>query len=515
MSVAAPNQTHLKILASVLHLESFTIAELCLHAGLERSMVYRELAALQDRGVLTSNSSLAEGESRPRHCPPKRYELSPDPQRREQLEAELGSFLPDFEDPQSNRHLRRAQEVLSLVSVDLLAVRMEDIGDAKLDTWEEELKRRLEEAQKELQRATWESETDFSEGDVSSHPITLASRLYDGLQARFGELVHQERSRRQAEAARKNWADIFTSALRTALPRVSAAGSSWATPVFLADLVNFQKVSAILSQEIHESIEGSWKSWSKDPDLLRPFFSSFELDVREAASKPDFLAVLAKHGIAYGSSAEEPLAFVRELKSQSADYRLIFDESVLAHLAEQPAEAYKSWIEYLSKKPALESEGFEQPVVGRISAERWSPDAYRQAVQTITKHCKASVAVLSETPFGENEGFAVALKLYNPVRDKSEQQTPLIPIGDPLVQAKRLYVITTEAEQPTMLGLPSFACAAWFRRRVGERRAWDLAGTVEPTERIVKVEFFRGATAEARIEVERVLVDSLSAELIR
>ena len=47
MSVAAPNQTHLKILASVLQLESFTIAELCLHAGLERSMVYRELAALQ------------------------------------------------------------------------------------------------------------------------------------------------------------------------------------------------------------------------------------------------------------------------------------------------------------------------------------------------------------------------------------------------------------------------------------------------------------------------------------
>ena len=236
--------------------------------------------------------------------------------------------------------------------------------------------------------------------------------------------------------------------------------------------------------------------------------------MREAESKSEFVAILAKHGIAYGSSAEEPLALVRGLAAQSKDYRLLFDEANLAQLADLPEEAYKSWSEYLSKKPNPEAEDIEKPVVARISAERWSADAYRRAVETITKRCMASVAVLSETPFEQNEGYAIELKLYNPARDKSEQQTTLISIGDPLVQNQRLFMATTEAELPVVLGLPSFACAGWFRSRVSQRKAWDLARTVKATERVVKVEFFRGATASARAEAERVLTDSLSAEIV-
>ena len=343
----------------------------------------------------------------------------------------------------------------------------------------------------------------------------LATRLYEGLESRVTEQLRRERSRRESEAARKKWGNIFTSALRTAIPMASAAASSAGVySVYLDHFVDFDKISTKLSRRIKEGMESSRDSRSKRLDVFLPYFSSYELDVREAESKSEFVAILAKHGIAYGSSAEEPLALVRGLAAQSKDYRLLFDEANLAQLADLPEEAYKSWSEYLSKKPNPEAEDIEKPVVARISAERWSADAYRRAVETITKRCMASVAVLSETPFEQNEGYAIELKLYNPARDKSEQQTTLISIGDPLVQNQRLFMATTEAELPVVLGLPSFACAGWFRSRVSQRKAWDLARTVKATERVVKVEFFRGATASARAEAERVLTDSLSAEIV-
>jgi hypothetical protein len=516
MAVAAPNQTHLKILGSVLRLESFTVAELCLHAGLERSMVYRELAELQKRGFLTSDSSVGEGESRPPHCPPKRYELSADLQKRKALESELGSFFPESEqDPQSNPHLRQAQEALNLLSVEVLETSLETIEGSRLDHWETGLARRFEEAQTELRRAMWESETDFSEADVSGHPIMLANRLYESLHGRFTKQVRQERARRVSETARREWGSILTSALRATVPVASAAAAAAALYTFNFD-TEIAKTWAALSENIKEHMGSIAKArLSVHGDMLSPFVSSLELDMKMAATEPDFLAILAKQGIKYANSAEEPLALVRELKSKTEDYRLLFDQANLAQLADRHDEAYYCWREYLSKKPVPDKESSEQPIVGRIPAERWSSDAYRQAVQRLRVECKASVAALSETPFDENEGYAVELKLYNPVRDKTEQQTTFISIGDTLVQAKRLYMITTEAEQPTVLGLPSFACAAWFRSRVGERRAWDLADTVKPTERIVKVEFFRDATADSRVAAERVLTDSLSAELVR
>jgi hypothetical protein len=136
MPVAAPNQTRLKILSSVLYLESFTVAELCLHAGLDRSMVYRELSELQQQGILKSNPVVVEGETAPAHRPPKRYELSSDPKLREQLEEELGSFLPDFEDPASNRHLKKAQEILNVLVGDLLQIAIEPLTNQELDRWE-------------------------------------------------------------------------------------------------------------------------------------------------------------------------------------------------------------------------------------------------------------------------------------------------------------------------------------------------------------------------------------------
>jgi hypothetical protein len=48
-----------------------------------------------------------------------------------------------------------------------------------------------------------------------------------------------------------------------------------------------------------------------------------------------------------------------------------------------------------------------------------------------------------------------------------------------------------------------------------KRKAWEFAAKITPTERIVKVEFFRGATAASRLHAEKILTSSsLSAELV-
>ena len=57
------NETRIKILCAVLQLERFTIADLCLHTGLERSQVYREIADLQKRKLLTSAAVMRAGET--------------------------------------------------------------------------------------------------------------------------------------------------------------------------------------------------------------------------------------------------------------------------------------------------------------------------------------------------------------------------------------------------------------------------------------------------------------------
>ena len=514
MPVAAPNQTRLKILSSVLYLESFTVAELCLHAGLDRSMVYRELSELQQQGILKSNSVVVEGETAPAHRPPKRYELSSDPKLREQLEEELGSFLPDFEDPASNRHLKKAQEILNVLVGDLLQIAIEPLTNQELDRWEKTVQERFSEADKELKRATWESETDFSEEGVSDHPIMIATRLYDGLNAQFQAQLRGERTRRSSEAVRFTWADILTSALRVAVPATGVL--SFATSgKLLEDAVYLTKVSAQVSKKIKEQMERRKDLPKANWELFLPYLSSLQLDLRDVQSNSELLATLAKHGIEYGNSVTEPLAIVRQLASETDDYRLFFNEANLAQIAQQTSEAYDSWIHYLAKLwsgPAIEK--LVQPLVARVAAERWSAEAYREAVREITMQCEASVSALSETPFEQNQGYAIELQLYNPRQDKSGKESALIPIAEPLVQNKRLYVATSAANPAPVLGLPSFVCAAWFHGPLDKRKAWELAAKVDPSERIVKVEFFRGASSASRARAERILKSSLSAELV-
>ena len=144
MPVAAPNQTRLKILSSILRLKQFTVAELCLHAGLERTQVYRELADLQREKILRSNSVRNEGEDAPQHRPTKLYELSSDPRILEELEKDLGLFFPES-DPNSNRHLKRAKLELDSLSYEFLGISFASLDGTELDRWQADLEDRFRE----------------------------------------------------------------------------------------------------------------------------------------------------------------------------------------------------------------------------------------------------------------------------------------------------------------------------------------------------------------------------------
>jgi len=119
------------------------------------------------------------------------------------------------------------------------------------------------------------------------------------------------------------------------------------------------------------------------------------------------------------------------LASETDDYRLLFNEANLAQLADQTSEAYDSWVQYLAKRwSGPEVEKLVQTLVVRVAAERWSAEGYREAVREISMQCQASVSALSETPFEQNEGYAVELQLYNPRHEKSEKESALIPIAE-------------------------------------------------------------------------------------
>jgi hypothetical protein len=515
LPVAAHNQTRLRILAGILRLERFSVADLCAHAGLLPSMVYRELAELQREGVLESKSSLLEGETAPAHRPRKWYQLTSDAEVREGLEQELASFLPDADVTPEDRHLKRAQELLTTLTTDLL-VSPRVFSEAELNRWEAKISADLDEARTALRRATWESEIDFSEEGQSDHPIMLATHAYETLQAQFKNTVVNERGRRRGRAARVKWGELLSATLREAIPLAVEAGTG---AMLLDSAVSAAWISEKLSQQIKELVAATTGPSSKLAEFFLPFAASLQLDLREVQSSSEWLAALAKHGIAYGSTAAEPLACIRELAAGSQDYRLFFNEANLAKLAHEPGEAYDSWTRYLSNlKAAIPEENVEKSIVARVSAEHWSEAGFVEAVRIITMQCEASVTALSETPFekmeGQIEGYSIGPQLYNPLPGKFGPEVMLIPIAEPLAQNQRLYIATTDAERPAVVGLPSVARAGWFQRRMREKDAWNLAAKVGPSERIIKIDFFRTATGAARDHAEVVLRSSLAADIV-
>lgn len=214
-----PNKTKLKVLAGVLRLEDFTVADLCLHTGLTASMVYRELANLQNEGTLTSISTVEEGKRFPQHRPRKRYQLASNPAKRDELRREIASFLPEqFEEPITNRHFENAQALLTMLADEFLAAHPSSMTKVDFASWQKSLLDRFEKVGEELRRATWESEVDFSEENAANHPIAVATRLYTRLRGQFEEQVRKENFK-----SRGTTRIDTTTAYEARIPAVNAA----------------------------------------------------------------------------------------------------------------------------------------------------------------------------------------------------------------------------------------------------------------------------------------------------
>ena len=110
--------------------------------------------------------------------------------------------------------------------------------------------------------------------------------------------------------------------------------------------------------------------------------------------------------------------------------------------------------------------------------------------------------------------MTVEPKLYNPLYDESESESQLIPIAQPLARDARLHVLTSQATKPVIVGLPVVARAGIYHCRVEKRDAWKLATEASEDERIVKVDFFRGAPPEMRLRAENALKTNLCAHVV-
>jgi hypothetical protein len=514
MAIAAPNQTRLKILSSVLQLKEFTVAELCLHAGLERTQVYRELAELQKEKVLRSDSVGHEGENAPRHRPTKLYELNPDPKIIEELENDLGLFFPQS-DPNSNRHLKRAKAALDSMSREFLATVFSSLEGNALNNWQTDLENRFREVQRWLELASFESEVDFSEGDHSTHPILEALDTFRTLKARFLQQIGEEQNRRKRNEVRKRWSDVISTFLPSLIPTesIAMAATSRASFAIIDDVVKSSGISTYFVDELKKIADGNHLVSGILIDDLEPYINSLQLDLREVRSGEDLLAALSKNWISYGNQVEPAWLCTEALAASSKDYRLIFNEANLAQLAQESAKAYASWAKYLSiRKPRTNTS--QQTLIARVQGHDWSREGYEEAVRVITKECEASVSAFSEMSFDREEEFAVEPKLYNPLYDESERESPLIPIAQPLAKDARLHVLTSEATKPVIVGLPVVARAGIYHCRVPKHDAWRLATEASDDERIVKVDFFRGAAPEIRMRAENVLNTNLCAHVV-
>ena len=509
--MAAPNQTRLKILGSILHLEQFTVADLCQHAGIERSQVYRILADLQEEKALDSAPLRRDGEVAERHRPSKRYVLTDNLDIRERLEIELNSFLPDSEDAKENRQLARARQSLNALSIELIGTSFIKMDLDQLRGWQADFRKRLDEVQRVLKRAFWESETDFSKGDHADHPILKARLEFDALESRFVSQIKAQEAWLMEEKARDSWSNIFSTAVATLIPMLSSTASPGPDELLQCAF----KLSAKLVRDLGKKPKTKDVSLAASHDALLRYLSSWELDLRDARSSSDALAALAKNCIVYGKHTDIAYQLCSRLVSQNEDYRSIYNYANLAHLAERNHEAYESWFRYIVLlRSKRRNSCATQSLVARVRGDAWSAAAYEEAVQIITRECKASVSAFSETPFDKSEQVALQPRLYNPLFEDVEGESPLIAIGEPLAQQKRIYVVSSEVERPFVVGLPRVVRANLLCCGISEREAWDMSIESAEDERIIKVDWFRSATQHNREIAQDVLASKLSAAIV-
>jgi len=512
MMMMRANQTRLQVLAGVFHLENFTVADLCLRTALTRDMVYRILRSLQEEGVLTTSRSDSQGDGPvARHRPPRRYHIV-DGNMRQAVINELRSFLPpDVEEPIPNRNLTNAQEILTGLSDELLSPSLQPFSDSDLQNWEERLSATFQELEAVLQRAVWESEADLSETGMDDHPILRAQRLSQRLRDQFQQYLSTEQKRRAARRARKEWGKILIDVANllvldkpTPMPIGAGRSFSFSSSNF------FPLVDNVVEQALARHREVAREC---DEDMLS-LLSSLKLELSAAQSHEDLLGSLAKQTIEYGEAVKEPLSIVRKMAElQSNDYRLHFNEANLEFLAHQYTRAFASWSKYLDTRGAAKTG--PAPLMARVLEEHWSSDAYRVVVRSLTTRFHAvAVSAFSENPFDPNEGYLIEPKLYNPLHEDLATQNILIPVSEPLARSRGLYVLTTQADQLILPGLPALVCANLLTFGIERKKAWEVAMQLKTGERILKVDFLDDVDTPSRREAEILLKSTLLAEVL-
>jgi hypothetical protein len=87
-------------------------------------------------------------------------------------------------------------------------------------------------------------------------------------------------------------------------------------------------------------------------------------------------------------------------------------------------------------------------------------------------------------------------------------------MSEPLAEARGLYVLTTQAEQPNLPGVAPLICANLPAFSLPAEDAWNLGTKLKPTECILKVDFLGSADSPARDEAEHLLNSSPAAEIL-
>ena len=111
--------------------------------------------------------------------------------------------------------------------------------------------------------------------------------------------------------------------------------------------------------------------------------------------------------------------------AESDDYRLVYDFANVAYLADRDDEACAFWHRAVSlRSQRRRNVCLAQSLIASMRADQWSIAAYDDAVQIITRECKASMSAFSEIPFGTSGQCTIQPKLYNPYLKRLEMNRP-------------------------------------------------------------------------------------------
>jgi hypothetical protein len=183
-------------------MQSFTVAQLCEAAGLEkRDQAYTQIDRLRKEGFLQQEQLPADG----RHRPLTLYRLTPDPDKREEFAREVLRYQPVksvANDAVANDILRQVD-----TSLDQVERRLEQVQHSKnLEAFQEQLRTAAAELQTSatnVETALIEYGPAISPETTPAHPAVIAQHRWSAASRRHDQLEKELVSRRRTEAAKQ------------------------------------------------------------------------------------------------------------------------------------------------------------------------------------------------------------------------------------------------------------------------------------------------------------------------